>query len=172
MDFNLIASSPRNREREAALELISLLREFGDDSPSVRRTEVSGLMVVKSKVDPFSFISFVKEKVRNEPWAVMNVMKLVPIEVVVDTDVGSISEAVKRLSGKIGEGESFRITLRKRHTSISSRDVIDAAAGVIDRKVDLEHPDRVVLIEIIGGLTGVSVIRPEDEFSLVREKRG
>lgn len=172
MDFNLIASSQRNREREAALELISLLKEFGDDSPTIRRTGISGLMTVKTNADPFSFISFVKEKVGSEPWSVMTVMKLVPIEELMRTDLGEISKAAWRLAKRIGEGESFRITVRKRRTSLSSREVIEAVAKGIERRVNLEHPDRILLVEVIGKRTGMSLIRPEEEFSLVKEKRG
>jgi len=36
--------------------------------------------------------------------------------------------------------------------------------------VDLNHPDKIVLIEVVGGLTGVSVVKPDDVLSIMKEK--
>jgi len=71
---------------------------------------------------------------------------------------------------KIGQSETFRVTVEKRFTGIPSRDIIEAAAENIKRKVDLTKPSKILLIEVIGGLTGISVIKPSDILSVVKEK--
>ena len=60
--------------------------------------------------------------------------------------------------------------MEKRFTEISTKDVIEAAASKIERKVNLEKPDKILLIEIVGGLTGISLIKPEDIISVSKEK--
>jgi tRNA acetyltransferase TAN1 len=61
--------------------------------------------------------------------------------------------------------------VERRHTLLGSSDIIAAIAKEIDNKVDLEDPEWVILVEIIGGLTGVSVLKPNQIFSSVVEKR-
>jgi len=58
--------------------------------------------------------------------------------------------------------------VEKRHTQLSSREIIEAVASRIERKVRLENPDWIVLVEVLGGLTGISVVRPDQILSLVK----
>jgi tRNA acetyltransferase TAN1 len=95
---------------------------------------------------------------------------VLPIEAVVPTELDTIRKAAKQLAGKIGK-DTFRITVEKRHSPVESIEVIRAVAGEIESKVDLENPDWVILIQILGGQTGISVIRPDQMFSSVVEKR-
>ncbi|TLY06467.1 MAG: hypothetical protein E6K88_08165 [Thaumarchaeota archaeon] len=46
-----------------------------------------------------------------------------------------------------------------------------AIASEIESKVDLENPDWVILVEIIEGQTGLSVLRQNQMFSSIVEKR-
>jgi tRNA acetyltransferase TAN1 len=59
--------------------------------------------------------------------------------------------------------------VEKRFTSLHTRDFIEAAAA-IDRKVDLENPGKILLIEVVGGLTGMSLIKPNGVLAVVKEK--
>jgi tRNA acetyltransferase TAN1 len=67
--------------------------------------------------------------------------------------------------------ETFRITVERRNTWLRSSEIIAKVAAIIGNKVDLENPDWIVLVEIIGKLVGISVIRPDEVFSSVIEKR-
>jgi tRNA acetyltransferase TAN1 len=49
--------------------------------------------------------------------------------------------------------------------------VVEAVASQIQNKVDLKNPCWVLLVQILGGLTGISVLRPNQIFSSVIEKR-
>jgi tRNA acetyltransferase TAN1 len=62
------------------------------------------------------------------------------------------------------------VTAEKRFTQISSKELIEAAAAGIKRKVNLSKPDKVVLIEVLGGFTGVSIVKPEEILSILKEK--
>jgi len=93
-----------------------------------------------------------------------------PIEAVVATNLEEIKSKATELASNIAENETFRITLEKRFTTLPSREIIDAVAKDIKRKVDLTKPDKVLLIEVVGGLTGVSVIKTESVLSMLKEK--
>jgi tRNA acetyltransferase TAN1 len=70
----------------------------------------------------------------------------------------------------MAENETFRVTVEKRFTSLHARDFIDAAASDIQRKVNLDNPDKVLLIEVVGAWTGLSLIEPNDVLAVVKEK--
>ena len=86
------------------------------------------------------------------------------------TDLDEIKRVATELAAKIGENETFRVTVEKRFTSIHSRDFIEAAATGIQNKADLDNPDKILLIEVLGGLTGMALIKPVDVLAVVKEK--
>ena len=169
--FNLIVTTARGQENLAAIELEDLLRFLGDESPQVSTTSVAGLITAKTSLDPFTVIEKVKEIMEEEPWRIGSLMRIIPIEVVVDSNIDEIAQAVEKLASKIPENQSFRITIEKRHTQLTSSEIIEAAAKNIDRKVNLKNPDWIVLIEIIGAYTGVSVLKPNQILSLAKLRK-
>jgi len=170
--FNLIISSARFREEEAQDEIMDLLEMFGDLDSESEITEIRGIIVAQTALDPFLVVDKLKELVASEPWQVRHVLRVLPIEAVVQTDIDSIKEATKELAAKIGSDDTFRITVEKRHSPLASMDLINAIAGGIGSKVDLEDPDWVILVEVLGAQAGISVIEPDQIFSSVVEKRG
>lgn len=168
--FNLIVSTSRFREEEAQDEILDLLDMFGDPDAESEITEIKGLLLAQTALDPFAVVEKLKGLVASEPWQVRYVLRVLPVEVVVPTELDAIRQAAKQLANKIGN-DSFRITVEKRHSPLESIEVIKAIAGEIESKVDLKNPGWVVLVQILGAQTGVSVIRPEQVFSSIVEKR-
>jgi tRNA acetyltransferase TAN1 len=85
--------------------------------------------------------------------------------------ISEIQNGAVTIASEIAQNEKFRITIEKRHTGLSSKAIIDTVAKKIDRVVELETPDKILLIEIIGELAGLAVITPTDILSIEREKR-
>lgn len=168
--FNLIVSTSRFREEEAQNEILELLDMFGDPEAEAEITEVKGLLLAQTALDPFTVVDELKDLVVSEPWEVRYVLRVLPIEAVVPTEIDIIRQAAKVLAAKIGRN-SFRITVEKRHSPLESIEVIKAIAGEIESKVDLRNPGWVVLVQILGDQTGLSVIKPDQTFSSVVEKR-
>jgi len=88
----------------------------------------------------------------------------------VRTELEDIERTVTELASKIDETESFRVTVEKRFTQISTKDIIETVAANVERKVDLENPDKIILIEIVGKFTGISIVKPNELFSVMKEK--
>lgn len=168
--FSLIVSTSRFREEEAQNEILDLLDMFGDPDAESEITEIKGLLLTQTALDPLEVIEKLKRLVASEPWEVRYILRVLPIEAVVPTELDSIRHAAKDLASKIGK-DSFRITVEKRHSALESIEVIKAIAGEIESKVDLENPEWIILVEIIGGQTGLSVLRADQMFSSVIEKR-
>lgn len=169
-DFNLLISTSKGNENNACSEVWFLLGELGDKEALVDRTEVAGLVVAKTRLDPFRVIEGLRGLLRERPWEFRYVLKVIPIEVVVRTRVDDIRRAAASLHHKIQEDETFRVTVEKRHSEIPTKDIIEAAVENLNRRVNLSNPDKIILVEVIGRLTGISVIRPSDILSVVKER--
>ncbi len=98
-------------------------------------------------------------------------MRIIPVDKVVDTKLDDIVSAVKGLSDSIGSSETFRITIEARDSPYSDRKLIDALADAVDRKVSLESPDKIVLLQIFGEYSCISVLSPGDMVSIPKLKR-
>ena len=171
MNVNLIISTFRHGEEDAREELDETLRDFGDPRPECVLSRISGIVFAYSTIDPFEVIIRFRELVKNEPWKVHYILRVLPIEIVLPTSIENIVNASSDLGKKIQANESFRITIEKRHTSMSSSDIIAQVASLFTNKVSLDRPDWIILIEIIGSISGVSVLRPNLVFSSIIEKR-
>jgi tRNA acetyltransferase TAN1 len=170
-DFNLLVSSARGNEREANSELWYLIAELGDRSAETSYTPVSGLTVAKTSLDPLKVIQNLRSRLKQRPWEFRYVLKVKPVQRVVPTDIEAIGKAVSEKSKAIRGGETFRVSIEKRRSDVSSKEVIDAIAAKIPRKVDLRDPEKIVLVEIIGTVAGIAVIPPNGILGIEREKR-
>jgi tRNA acetyltransferase TAN1 len=171
-DFNLIVTSSRFREEEACDEMLDLLGSFGDPSAEAEITEIRGIILAKTALDPLTVVERLKKLAADEPWDIRYVMRVVPIEKVVPAELEDIQGAASDLAARIGPEDSFRVTVEKRHSALHSMEIIEYVAEAVKRKVNLTDPDWVVLVEIVGKDAGVSVVRKDRIFSSVVEKRG
>jgi len=169
-DFNLLATTSRGNERDACSELSYLLDEIGDSTPNVEKTGISGLITAKTAINPFEVIEKLRKILHERPYEFRYTLRTIPIEKVVHTDLEKIQRVATELTSKIEENETFRITLEKRFTAMPSRNIIEEVAANIERKVDLSKPDKILLIEVVGGLTGISLIKPDGILSVMKEK--
>lgn len=171
-DFNLLVTTSRGNENNACSEIWFLLGEVGDQEALVDKTGISGLIAAKTSLNPFNAIEGLRKMLRERPQEFRYTLRVIPIELVVRTNLDEIRKASIKLSSKILENETFRVTVEKRHTELPTRDIIEAVAANIKRSVNLDDPDKIFLVEVIKGLTGISLIKPEDILSVVKERFG
>ncbi len=171
-DFNLLVTTSRGNEEDLCSEIWYLLRELGDEAVRVEKTGITGLITVKTSLSPFEAIKKLRDILEKRPWEFRYTLRVLPIDIVVRTDLGEVQRAVAGLTSKIGKDETFRVTVEKRFTDLSSQEIVEAAAANVERVVDLERPDKIILVEVVGRLTGISVIEPGDIMSVAKEKSG
>jgi len=170
--LNILVTCARHFEGETTEEIKEILAELGDDSPQISMTEFSGILYVDTVVDPLDVIKKIREKLEDEPWFIRYTMRAIPIFDVTKTDVSEIAESAVKQAQKMEPNKTYRITIEKRNSDISSGEIITQIANKIPNKVSLEKYDWVVLVEILGSTTGVSVLQDSDVLSIQREKRG
>jgi len=169
-DFNLLVTTARGNEEDACSEMWYLLGEIGDSAAKVDKTGITGIIAAKSAFNPFEVIEKLRTILKERPYEFRYTLRVIPIEKVVRTDLGEIERAATELAAKIAENETFRVTVEKRFTETPLKDIIEAAAVNIERRVDLSNPDKIVLVEVLGGLTGISVVKPAEILSVMKER--
>jgi tRNA acetyltransferase TAN1 len=169
--MNMIITCARHLEPETEEELCDILEEFGDSNVKVTITEMSGILTAETKLDPVEVVRKIKEMVLDEPWSVRYCLRIIPIQKIIETKIEEIEKAVSEMSEEIIDGETYRILIEKRNSNLSSQEIIKKIANKIKNKVSLEFPDKVVLIEILGNKTGVSILKKSDVLSIEKTKR-
>ncbi len=169
--MNLIITCPRRMEHDAREEAATLLQEMGDSQCVLELTEISGIIYGTTELNPHTLSRELTDMVLQEPWRIRYIRRVIPIERTALTSIAHIKDLILPLIPGISKEQTYRITVEKRNSGISSADIINTVAGIIPNRVCLENPDVIVQIEIMGGITGVSLIRPGDIFSLDIVKR-
>lgn len=169
--MNLILTCARHLEEDTREEIAGILDEMGEQDPQIMITDLSGVLTVKTKTDPLEIIKKIKEKLEDEPWAIRYILRAIPVFETTKTDVESIASSAIKQAQKMKPDETYRITIEKRNSGISSSQIISSIADMIENKVSLEKYDWIILVEIIGGTSGVSVLRDQDVLSVERTKR-
>ncbi len=169
--MNMIITCARHLESETEEELSSILEEFGDSDAKISITEMSGILTAETKLNPIEVVKKIKEMVLDEPWSVRYCLRIIPIQKVIETKIEEIEKTVSDMNEQIVDGETYRISIEKRNSDLSSQEIIEKIANKIKNKVSLEFPDKVILIEILGNKTGVSILKKSDVLSIEKTKR-
>ena len=169
--MNLIVTCARHLEGDTEDELIDILDELGDSDVKISVSSMSGIITAETKLDPIQVVRKMKEMLLDEPWSIRYCLRVIPIERVVETGIEEIEKTISSMSNQIEEKESYRILIEKRNSDISSKEVITKVANKIKNKVSLDFPDKIILIEILGIVTGISIIKKSDILSLEKTKR-
>jgi tRNA acetyltransferase TAN1 len=170
MNFNLLVTTSRYREDDAFDEILELLDVLGDNDPSIEVSSVSGIILVDTILNPFQFVEECKEMVRKDPWKFRYVLRVIPLEMNCKAELSEIHDIVNQLSRKIDAQETYRVLIEKRHSRLHSSEIISTVTSKLKMKVNLDSPNWIILIQIVKMVAGISILRPSQIFSSVKEK--
>jgi len=169
--LNLLVTCARNLEPETKNEIGKIFGEVGDQEPEILNVGMRGILLVKTNIEASRIIEWVKDKVVEEPWLIRYCLRIIPIQTITETEMDKITESVIKLKDVIKQDDSYRITIEKRNTDVSSTEIITNIAKIFPNKVSLNQPDWIILIEILGDKTGISILKDSEIFSLDKTKR-
>jgi tRNA acetyltransferase TAN1 len=167
----LIITCARHLESETRQEIVGILEKIGDSEPTTIITNMSGILTAETKLNPVEVIKKIKEMLLDEPWCIRYCLRIIPIQKIMETKIENIEEGISDLIKLISNGETYRISIEKRNSDISSQELISRVAKKIKNKVSLEFPDKVILIEILGNKTGIAIVKKTDILSVEKTKR-
>jgi len=169
--LNLIITCARNLESETKNEIKKILDDLGDQEPEILNVGMRGILMVDTIIEPSKIIDWVRNKIVEEPWLIRYCLRIIPIQSITETNIDKIKQNVIKLKDSIQKNDSYRITIEKRNASISTNEIITEVAKIFPNKVSLNKPDLIVLIEILGDKTGISILKDSELFSLDKSKR-
>ncbi len=168
-DFNLLVSCAWSAYGKAKKEILRVLKLLDDEKPFVKRTFAQGIIGVKTGLNPKHVVRELQRLYDEGKFVFEYTLKWVPVKLWTSSDIESMKEAVAGLRDGIQPGERWRITLEKRRYTLHHKiDIIRELAELIDEKVDLEKPDKILRVDIIGKYAGISVLLPHDVFSATK----
>ncbi|GDY16239.1 RNA-binding protein [Nitrosopumilaceae archaeon] len=150
---------------------MGILEKIGDSEPTITITNMSGILTAETKLESIEVVKKIKEMLLDEPWCIRYCLRIIPIQKITETKIESIEEEITDLIKLISNGESYRISIEKRNSNISSQELISRVAKKIENKVSLEFPDKIILIEVLGNKTGIAIVKKEDILSVEKTKR-
>jgi len=168
-DFNLLVSCSWSAYRKAKKEILQVLGLLGDEQPFVKPTLAQGIIGVETSLNPKQVVKELQKLFKYGQFVFEYTFKWVPVDVWTFSNIESMKKAVVRLRDKIQPNQRWRITLEKRRYTLYHKiDIIRELAELIDEKVDLEKPDKILRVDIIGKYAGISVLSPRDVFSTTK----
>lgn len=165
---NLLVSVSWKVPGRARREIISRLRTLGDEVPLVSRTERKGVMAVRTALDPREVIRRLRGVHETAPGVFRYTYQWVPVDLWTAPDVPSLRQAVTRLRDRIAPGERWRVTVERRTDRCPpSPEIIAAVVDLVDRKVDLTHPSKILLIELFEREAALAVVTLEETLTTI-----
>lgn len=166
-DYNLLVSYWWSHHGKAKREIVDILKRLGDEVPVVERTIAQGIIGLKTNLDSREIIRELRKFFSENPFVFQFTLKWVPVDLWTLSDMESMKEGVVRLRNMIQAGERWRMTVEKRrYTQHHKTEIIRELANLIDEKVDLENPEKILRLDIIGNQAGIAVLTPQEIFSV------
>lgn len=163
-NFNILVSTSRFNEVNAKAEIWFTLLMCGDKYPIISGTKYPGLITAATNIENKRVILKVKEILQKDPEFFQYILKIIPIDYVCETRLNTIKYYIEKYySLYLNENDTFKIELNRRKSEVIGRDIlIEAVANLFNNKVNLDNPDKILRIEILGNVSGISFFAPED----------
>lgn len=170
--YNRVQNTKNNNKDQEGSETESETIEE-EISFDIMQTNISGLICGSITGNPQDFINFLRLKLQDSPWEIRYLLRFLPIQRVVLTDLDLIKDTSLDLITETitNKHQTIKIYIEKRHTNFKKMDIIDKIGPDLNLPVDLTSPQWILLIEIIGKYTGISVLKSNMLFSSMIEKR-
>ena len=170
--MSFLISSQRSFERDALSEAFYIISDILKHDLKPLRSRVPGLSILRltdESSDPFEIISKIVDYIE-EKGPLVACLKIVPLECLIKTNLQNIALKTTEMAKlKILPSNSWRITVNKRQSNLGTFQVINEVAEEINWGiVNLETFELEVRIEIIRDLTGISIMKPNTEISMVK----
>jgi len=169
--MSFLISSQRSFERDALSEAFYIISDILKNDVKLLRSRVPGLSILSltnESSDPFEILSKIVDYIE-EKGPLVACLKIVPLECLIKTNLQNIVLKTTEMARlKILPSNSWRITVNKRQSNLGTFQVVNEVAEEINwGTVNLETFELEVRIEIIRDLTGISIMKPNSEISMV-----
>jgi tRNA(Ser,Leu) C12 N-acetylase TAN1 len=169
--MDLLISFRLGRFYPTRREVKHILKGMGDDNPLVDWTSVDGIAIAHTSLDSRAVIAHCQQLFVNHEAKFEHAVKWVPVDYWCETDLDAIKQLIEQeIAPRIQPDERWALRVHKRRWQrYHTAEIVEYLAPSIDRKVDLNNPDKTVWVDVIGHRTAVSLLQSGDSFSVETE---
>ncbi|MCK5307941.1 MAG: hypothetical protein KAJ73_04955 [Zetaproteobacteria bacterium] len=167
--MDLLVSYSRSHFFLAKPEIIRILKRLGDPDSLVEKTDVMGIAVVHTCLDNREVIKRCRTLWESDPLDSFEfAIKWVPVDYWCETDLNAMKQVIdSNIKERIERNQTWGMIVHKRRWQLyHTIEITEYLAADIERKVCLSHPDRIVWVDVVGRQTAISLLKPEEIFSL------
>lgn len=148
--MHFIVTTPVNRQYDAMWEIQWAVKEC-----NIKKTPYRGLLLMEADESAGKKI---------KEYDTTAIHRVIPLDALVAADLSTITKTIISIAEeKIIPEESFAVRCKRRGFPIPSMDIESKIGSEIVEKfnnpVDLDNPDKVILIEIIKKKAGVAILK-------------
>ena len=158
-NYNLLVTHHPNQVGLAEKEVRRQIKEAGGTIEKLDSSCVSGVFCVEVSGDAKEIVSNVREEFHEDPGTLTQTFHWMPVDRWVRATVDEMAEAARELAEGIGESERWMMHMHKRRHDMSSEELVLALTEPISKgKVDLRRPDKIIAVEVLGAMAGMSLV--------------
>ena len=164
MDANLLVTHDPSHAGSAKEEVEKALKAVKQKAKFLK-SDIEG--VFKLRVANARKIVKSLSKLKSKKGMFEHTAYWVPIDKWVAANVKSMQKEIKKLQKGIKKNEKWKMDLHKRHFDIGSTEVIMKLTEVVDKpKVDLDNPQKIIEVQIMGKKAGLALLSKDEIFGL------
>jgi tRNA(Ser,Leu) C12 N-acetylase TAN1 len=130
--------------------------------------DVKGLGLLEFKNILIEFPNNLQDILREKTHEISYCEKIIPLNGFLKTKkaINYLPEKIKSFLTSITPQDKWKIEIKKRHTSIKDKDIIESIASEVEKgTVNLKDPDWIIHINIVKSWIGFGVFKPEHVIS-------
>ena len=151
---------------ELFAETIEKTGRWIDEHGAVERTEVQGIALAHTALDAREVVHHCRE-LFERGFSFEHAIKWILVDFWCESDLNTLRLHLAEVAGaQIAPNETWAMRVdRHGWQRYRTPQIVTHLARAIDRCVALDHPDKLVRVDIVGERAAVSVLRPDDIFS-------
>ena len=166
MEANLLITFEPTHAGRAKEEVESLLKDAKEKAKYIE-SGIQGMFGVAVK-DARKIVKKAREEAKKNPEKFSVTYHYIPIDKWCKTDIKEMQKIIKDLAKNIKDKEKWKLNLNKRqYDKMHSKELILKLTEVIEKpNVDLDKPDKIIQVEIIGNKAGFALLGKDELLDL------
>jgi len=161
-DASLIITYEPNHLASSKDEVINVFKAIGD-KPDFLESKFEGVFLLKES-NPKDKVKQLKQSAKKNAKLFSRTFHYIPVDIWVKSEIKNMQNAIKPLVKNIKDEEKWKMDISMRHYKKHNfKELIEKLTGVVDRKnVDLENPEKIIKVEILGDKAAIALLNPEE----------
>lgn len=164
MDANLLVTHDASHAGSAKEEVEKALKAIKQKAKFLK-SDIEG--VFKLRVANARKIVKSLGKLKSKKGMFEHTAYWVPIDKWVAANIKAMQKEIKKLQKGIKKTEKWKMDMHKRHFDMGSTEMIIKLTEAVDKpKVDLENPQKIIEVQVMGKKAGLALLSKDEIFSV------